>query len=502
MGKPQPGDTKKKGKKLYRLSSSGKWFKSSNSKKAEKQRALNARLDAPIATLPGTNYQSQLTERDLAHQANAATLVRYGGAENDLRSQLGLAQQQQRNTGHWYDEYRAQLAAAQQQNAVMQQQYAQAQAALPGLVQGLGQQTQGVENQAQQQNQAVTGLAPVPQASGAANAVGQGVAANWAALAQNTANANNQFSGTMANVVAPQQKLVALKDRQQAVTDVAKKQGALKAEEGQFNQQFRSDQRSNEQKNLLASATLGLQTAKAQADAKNNSPGAKTAAAFSTSEARQAAKYGYNLHDWRMLGPTGRTKAMQKFKTSSAKKGGETVYSSGPFAGHTQSEIQGMSQSQRQSLIDKANEKSGSKKKDGKGPAWVSPKDLNDAGSKAVRGASLARQIKSGHEISTTDAKTKQKTFLNKPGTKLNRSQAADFLRRNTSLDEALITASLDAAYVGHLSPYAVRKLIAAGYKPSKISGDLGVPTRKGMKKTKPTGAAAYPTKGGVRAGQ
>ena len=100
----KPGDTKKKGKTLYRMSSSGKWFKSSNSPAANKQRRLNARLDLPAATIPGTNLASSVTERDLAHQAQAATTVKYGPQDQAIAEQLAQAVQQKTNTNAWYDD--------------------------------------------------------------------------------------------------------------------------------------------------------------------------------------------------------------------------------------------------------------------------------------------------------------------------------------------------------------------------------------------------------------
>jgi hypothetical protein len=43
--------------------------------------------------------------------------------------------------------------------------------------------------------------------------------------------------------------------------------------------------------------------------------------------------------------------------------------------------------------------------------------------------------------------------------------------------DPALLSATLDAVYDGHLSAATVRKLISAGYKPSRVAQTLGVPT-------------------------
>ena len=266
----KPGDTKRKGKTLYRMSSSGKWFKSSNSKKANQQRALNARLNAPIASFqtPNGTIVSPSTERDLAHEAQAATTVQYGAQRQGLANDLTSATNQQAGNQHWFDDYRNKLADWQAQIAQANQQNVAAAQALPGMVQGLGQQQQGVVQQQQAQNSAVTGGQVNPQLAqqaGQANQVSQAIGANWAGAAQQMAAGRNQYASDVTNLVAPAQQRQALDQGQQQITKVKSAQTDLAGREGAYNQQYRAGRRTDEQKSLLAEASLGLDTAKAQA---------------------------------------------------------------------------------------------------------------------------------------------------------------------------------------------------------------------------------------------
>src|SRR6266487_3883026 len=114
------------------------------------QRAMNARLDAPIATLPGTPYASQTTERQLAHEAKAATTVQYGAKDAELKRALAQAVQHQTNVGGYYDEYRNALKSYQDQAQAYNAGAQAAMGQLPGMVTGLAGQAQGQVQQQQQ----------------------------------------------------------------------------------------------------------------------------------------------------------------------------------------------------------------------------------------------------------------------------------------------------------------------------------------------------------------
>ncbi len=477
MGKPtyKPGDTRKsKAGKLLRMSASGKWFKSSNSPTATQERAKNARLDAPIANLPGTPYQSSTTERQLAHQANAATTVQYGGEEGATKQALAQAVQHQQNVGSYYDDYRTQLQSLQGQAQAFNAGAMAAAQQYPGMVTGLAGQTQqqvGQNQAARGPEQGAIGAQTTATDASNAAAVGQSTAAALGANQALLGGVQQTYLGQLANNVAPAQKIQAVNQAQTPITNAQSDIKTLKQKEGAYNSQYRTNARQDETKNLLAGATLGLNTAKANATAQQNSPEGKAAAATATAtvtnDARVAANHGYSLHDWRLLGPTKRSAVLAKDKKAKGSAAGDKVYTSGPFAGKTQADIQAMTPAQRDALINKKNGKS---TPDSKGPNWRTPEQSGSALSDAVTLKGFAIKAKKGEAFVQGHARQAP----------LSRAAAAVKLKASTpkSIDPAIMSAVLDAAYVGHLSPYTVRKLIKAGFKPSQVSDALGVKTR------------------------
>lgn len=118
------------------------------------------------------------------------------------------------------------------------------------------------------------------------------------------------------------------------------------------------------------------------------------------------------------------------------------------------------------------------KPKPGKGPDWRTPQQQGAGATEAVNLKDLVSRAQSG------------KPFIDghKPQPKMNRAGAAKKVLANTKplQDPVLLTATLDAVYDGHLSPATVKRLIAAGYKPSKIAQALGVPTAANYKPPPP----------------
>ena len=190
----------------------------------KKTRAVNVRLNAPIA--PG----SSTTERDLAHEAQAATTVRYGPQDRAIAQQLGIAQQTQQDTGQLYDQYRA---ALQQHAAQVQAYQAGAQQALQQTAQGItGLGSQEALQMQTQANQAAAqqGIAPAGDLSALANAAmatRQGVMGSYQGQQALTGAATNQYADTQANVVAPGQKLSALAQAAGRTRDIRQKQTDL-----------------------------------------------------------------------------------------------------------------------------------------------------------------------------------------------------------------------------------------------------------------------------------
>lgn len=309
----------------------------------QKSRALNTRLNAPIT--PG----SSTTERDLAHAAQAATSVQFGPQEQALGQQLGVAQQTQRDTGSFYNEYKAALEQHAQNVQAFQ---AGAQQALAGTAQGItglaGQdatQLQGMAN-AQAAQQGVAPAGDMTQLQNQAAATRQALIGSFQGQqALQGANAN-AYADTQANVVAPGQKLSALAQAAGRTRDIGKQIGNLKTQEGAFNEQFRDTRRQDEFKNVLAASTLNANVAQDQAQAATAATNAKTAQTRVTETTRhnrtaegiaktrnknaavtaqqkadlaagKVNQYGYTDAAWRAMSTGQRQKVIKDFKASS-----------------------------------------------------------------------------------------------------------------------------------------------------------------------------------------
>ncbi|HET7425762.1 MAG TPA: hypothetical protein VFJ50_01895, partial [Gemmatimonadales bacterium] len=360
-------------------------------------------------------------------------------------------------------QHQANVAAFQ---AGAQQALAQTAQGITGLAGQDAVQLQGMANQqAAQQGVAPAGDHLITLRNQAA-ATRQALIGSFQAQQALSGAAANTYADTQARVVGPGQKLSALAQAAGRTRDVQKQVTGLKAEEGAFNQQFRDTSRQDEFKNVLAAQTLGLNQTKAAADAASKTPAAVAATAGAKTEGSTAAKYGYSLHDWRMLGPNGRRRVIDAAKSKPA----DSVYTSGPFAGRKKSEVDAMSGTERQRLVDEFNKQKGKGKgQSGKGPAWQTQQKQSDARSQVASLKSYAQKAKAGQPFVAGHA----------PQTPASRQQAAQKIQQAVAApdDPILLTAALDAAYDGHLSPATVRALIAAGYKPSLIAQALHVPT-------------------------
>jgi hypothetical protein len=338
-------------------------------------------------------------------------------------------------------------------------------------VTGLGQQDQGYVQGQQAGMPAGTAPAPasVGQNANAALAVRQGIAGNFGVNQANTGAANNSYASNHANVVGPQQQLTALATKQGGINKVLKQKTALKGEEGAYNQEYRSNRRNDETKNLLAAGALGVNMTnattaqnKAAATAKNNTPEAKAAATYSNTEARNAANYGYSVHDWRTLGPDGQARAKEKEKNKPA----DSRYSSGPFAGRTKSEIDAMSQGGVNTLLARYK----NKKTNPDGPK-LTTNESNTGMTQAVTLRDLAAKAEGGHPFDAGHGKQKP----------LTRAQAVQKIRGYKGVggkikDNSLLSAALDAAYDGHISAATARALKDAGFDPARVARSLHVP--------------------------
>jgi hypothetical protein len=420
-------------------------------------RALNTRLNAPITA------GSTTTERDLAHAAQAATSVKYGPQETQANQLIGTAQQTQRDTGDYYNQYIQQLQQHQSNVAAFQQ---GAQTALAQTAQGItglsGQ--QGAELQAQAtQRAAQQGVAQAGDLSGMASnaaAVRQALIGSFQAQQAGTGAAANTYADTLANVVAPGQKLSAQAQAAGKVKDAQKKLADLKALEGDYNQTFRDTRRQDEFKNVLAQQTLtGNQTiaaGKVAASAAANDPATVAAKTSATASASTAAKYGYTAHQWAMLGPTARNKIITDAKKTSS-GASDTVYTSGPFAGRKKSEIAALPDSERRQIVDDYNKGKGGKGTSGKGPDWQPQGQQQTFWNRVDSVVAVANKLGANKDMSQSE-----------------RKQIGDRIMADPKTPGSLaVSVALDKI-IGHLSPNNVKRLHDAGYQVK--TG--GVPTR------------------------
>jgi hypothetical protein len=435
----KPGDTKTKGKTLYRMSSSGKWFKSSNSPKANQQRALNTRLAQPIANIPGTNLTSGLTERDLAHEAGAATTVKYAPSEQAIAEQLAQAVQQKTDTNVWYEDYKNRLQSYQQQVGAYQQGANDAMQHLQQGVTGLGQQDQSYVQQ--QQAGMPQGTAPVGASVGqnanAALAVRQGIAGNFGVNQANTGAANNTYASNLANVVGPQQQLTALATKQGGINKVLKQKTALKGEEGAYNQEYRSNRRNDETKNLLAAGALGVNMSNAQTSASK----AQATAQNQTASLRQRTKAETDRHNVAVANAT-----------TSADRLAET-------------------QRHNQAMEELSAKKGAEKKTKGK---TLTPQQVNTGLTQLPNLKEYLSRARSGKAF--VEGHPKQSV--------LGRHGAVTKVRNSTKklTSDALLGAAADAVYnqPPHISPVTARRLKEAGFDPARVARELGVPLGRG----------------------
>jgi hypothetical protein len=465
-----------------------------------KARALSVRLNAPIT--PG----SSTTERDLAHEAQAATTVKYGTALSDAATNVGIGEQTQRDTGALYDQYRQALQQHQQNIALYQAGAQQALQNTQAGITGLGQQ-QATDMQAQanagaaQRGVAQAGnLAPLAdQALG----VRQQLAGTFGAQQAMTGAAANTYADTQANVVAPGQKLTALNQQAGKVRDLRTKQQALKAEADAYNQTFRDTRRQNEFKNVLAQQTLvgnqAIAGAKAAASAAANDPATVAATAgaraAATNEAANAAKLGLSVHDYRLLGPKERGRRLKALKGTKAGSASDTRYSSGPFAGMLKSTVNALTPDAAQKLVDKYNKTKG----DSTDP------NSKTASTKAFRdkyGVDL--QTTTAHNSGRDSAQNAQQAFK-RVGSKVKQADGRVHIVTTDDIVNALRTGSSGANKTsplwirvglelarGGITPGTAARLHKAGYSVAQLGLPMAKPKRRGAA----SGTTAAPAAG------
>lgn len=255
------------------------------------KRALNQRLAQPI--VPG----SRMTNRDLAHQREAAVDLEFGPRAVDAY------QQRERETGGWYDQYLRELDTH-ARNVQGFGQAAQDQIANLDKIQGPADtapqdpQNQAIAQQAQAVRSALLGALK-------AKVSGQATAANT-------------YADTLAHVVAPGQKV-------QALTAARGNTDALRQKVGAFRTDYEARARGAEGKNVIATQALigdiAHQTTQDQVagarigeTARHNRAAERNAAANAKSSGYGPGrpgmnKYGYTHDEWSALSARQRDKA-------------------------------------------------------------------------------------------------------------------------------------------------------------------------------------------------
>ena len=305
---------------------------------------------------------SAVTNKQLNRESRAASRVKYGPLVQAQRQQVGEAQAYQRDIGNYYDDYLKQVQAQSQNVHQIGQQAQQAVQNTQAGVTGLAASDLTQMNQAATKDAAARGATPgdlAQMASGAA-ATRQALVGSFSAQQAATNAANSNYASNRANVVAPGQKLGAVAQAHGRVRQAKEDLAGTKRERGAFRFTYGQERRADEAKNVLAKQALGLdvakaradvaqgkrevradikktridaksQVAKARADAKKNSPGSQAAVVGAESMAREGAKYGYTYSQWKALGPDGRRRAINQFKSKPGSSGGSS--SSGGAAG-------------------------------------------------------------------------------------------------------------------------------------------------------------------------
>jgi len=438
-------------------------------------RAVNVRLKAPIA--PG----SSVTERDLAHEAQAATTVRYGPQDRALAQQLGVAQQTQLDTASAYDQYRQALqqhaaqVQAYQQGA--QQALAQTQAGITGLGSQEALQLQTQANQAAAQQ----GVAPAGDLSALANAAmatRQGVMGTFQGEQALQGAATNNYADAQANVVAPAQKLSALAQAAGRTRDARQRQTDLATEKGAFNQQFRDTRRQDELKNQLAMSTLNINATKAATDAATKTPEAQAAVAGAKTSATTAAKYGYTAHQWALLGPKGRQRVINASKAQGGSKpdmGKVNQY------GYTEEQWRAKSVSERQRIIKDFKAKTGGGSSSAS--ATTDKKAFRDKYGVDLQPTSAHNRARDAVQNAQAAFGQVGKVTKRKDGSRkrVTTDEVVSVLR-NQGVSNLWIRAGLEMAR-GGLTPGTAARIHKAGYSVA----ELGYKMRPA-----PTGAAGY----------
>lgn len=388
---------------------------------------------------------SSMTKGELSKAAWASAKTTYGPKLSAQRQAVGQAKTYARDVGGpggFYDQYLGELAKHTQNVTTAAQQANQAVGQLPGQVTGLAQaDLSSLQGQANA-GAAARGVTPAGNLAGMASdatAVRQAMAGSFGAqqAAQNAAAQN--YADTLAHVVGATQKLsgqaVAAGKVRTARANVAETLG----EKGAAVQKYKTETKADEAKNVLA-----MQIASG-----------KTAAELAT--AAETARH----HRAQERASSASTKAQLRKARIQAAGADDKRASSGPFAGLTQKEIKGLSDSRAQSLVNKYNRLTHPPRagRGGRG-----------GGSGGGNRATPTQQM--GIDTGFQKMLVYAKHFA---GKKMPRSKAYNIMIAGQqgvpSAPSLAVSLALDQAYDGFIHPSGIRQLNRRGYKIADLRG-------------------------------
>lgn len=396
-----------------------------HAKPPRKSKAKNSQAWRNKAFVPG----GITTRGQIADQRAAARRSQFSAQNDEIA-------QEQKAIPSWYEDYLKKLQGLQAQST---QAYT------------------GLQSQAASLGESV--LNQTPEGMKAQDARNNIVKAIQGALLQGQ-GANTNYNSQMGAIAG------ARKD--QRLGDLATAKTKLAKAKGDFNTEFTGKARQTEFENSLAAQQFGLKAIDSETKriAANKKPKPETT--YDKEFAKQAAKYGFSSRDWEKMGSRGRAQRIAEAQ----KRSGQPVKSISRIQreesakqaarhGYTIGQWNKLTAGQRSSIIrgpGKAGGKGGSKGK-GKGHE--------------LDFAPATQQAKAQHDSSTTVQIAHK---LRKKG--YNRHKAAKaLLADKNAVQPVLVSASLDAAYDGHLSRETARRLHVNQYKVTEIARALGTLT-------------------------
>jgi hypothetical protein len=331
------------------------------------------------AVKPDSATRTQ-TVNDINIAAEQAAGLKYGQTERQIGVDEKASDIQQGNISQWFQQYQDILKQSAADNKAAYQAAQTAVASDTASSEAAAAAQQGGVQQAAAADAAARGAKVDPAlasqaAQAAASRVSSANAIKGTVAAQGATSA--AYSGNLRGVAANQGVQAHLGE---AATkkNLKQKLRDLLTEKGQYEQTTRQDLIGAERKNALENAAFNLdvvsesdKAAAADANAATKTPSAKAAAASATTtateEAKNAAKLGMSVHQYRLLGPHERQRRLKDLAKTKRGSAADTRYTTGPFAGMLKSDVTKLSDADAKAKVDAYNAGKGKGKGKGKG---------------------------------------------------------------------------------------------------------------------------------------